>query len=199
MELNVQWLGSTVKSAASEAFGGIYLLFSASCNCSGISHLPTLLLLLRSVASVETFRAVTLLPGVYCYLLRVPCLLILQRLLSQTSDTKPSESGSWTAWMGQPCVSTQRCIHLFYLELSGCLHLLPSYAHPTPLLWLPVTPSHSCLCRILRWMCVTVQYISVECIQAQPCYCTFLFVLPSKGSLLCSKAVIINLWPVGQM
>lgn len=94
---NVWWICSTIKSATSEAFGGIYLLLFISFGCSGINHLPTPLLLLRALSPQETFRAVSLSPGVCCCLWMMSCLLILQRLLSQTPDTKPWESGSPTA------------------------------------------------------------------------------------------------------
>lgn len=91
-------------------------------------HQPTPLLLIRVLSPQEIFRAVSLSPGVCCYLMMVSCLLIPQCVLSQTHDTKPWESGSPTAvWHDH---SSFVCHLSFTLQLSHCLHGLPSYTQP---------------------------------------------------------------------
>lgn len=121
MDLN----SKTNSSAAAEAFRDIYLPLFISCDCSGISHLPTLLLLSCSSALQETVRAVSLSPGWRraSWSCSVCCHRRLTRTLRSPAAQQPFDTDARALCVCSAVRST------FLPELSGCLHWLPSYTH----------------------------------------------------------------------
>lgn len=115
----------TNTSAAAEAFGDIYLPLFILCDCSGISHLPTLLLLLLSCSSAprETVRAVSVSPDWRraSWSCSVCCHRRLTRNLPSPVAQQPFDTDARASCVCSAVRST------FLPELSGCLHWLPSY------------------------------------------------------------------------